>query len=105
MFYGIEEYGQTSVNTKTHTHTHTHTHTFGCERKARLLALHSSAKQRNCPTLLEPHNVTLSPGKRVGVGRGDGVYQLIKSNSVGIQTSTQIIHSRGGHGCAGKHFH
>ena len=44
-------------------------HKFGCERIDRLLAFHTPARQGSCPTLLEPHDVTLSPGKRVGVGR------------------------------------
>ena len=51
---------------------HTHTRKFGCERITTALVYHFPVRQGNCPTLPDSHNVTLSTGKRVRVGRGCG---------------------------------
>ena len=63
------------TDTRNHIHTHTQKKKpckSGSERIARALAFHFPARQGNCTTIPEPHNVTLSLGKRVGAGRDDG---------------------------------
>ena len=63
--YSMTESGQTSVITKKKK-----TQKFGSEPIARALAFQFPAMQGNCPTLPEPHNVNLSPRKKIGSGEG-----------------------------------